>query len=355
MQAIQKQTTAVGLTYLTDAPTPQIVHSDEVLIRVRAAGICGTDVDIYRADPPLMNRMRDKLPVVLGHEFCGIVEAIGKGVTGLSVGDFVSAEMHLICGVCHNCRTGNGQWCLNTVIRGIDAAGAFADHIVLPARTVIPLPGDLPVEIAAYLDAIGNAVHTVRSVDVVGKDIVILGAGPMGIMATALCRLMGARRVYVSDIHDSMLKMAKDEGADAVFNVRDEAQQRELVKAAKSDPRKLGVDVVLELSGHGPAYRDAFATIRMGGELALLGLPRGDIAVNFSQDVVFKGLTIKAIIGRKIFSTWIDMLALLEGKFRDTCHRIVTHRFPMAEFEKGFNTKLHGEGLKVILLPNAGN
>ena len=355
MQAIQKQSTAVGLTFLTDAPTPQIVHSDEVLVRVKAAGICGTDVDIYRADPPLMNRMRDKLPVITGHEFCGEIEAIGNGVTGLSVGDFVSAEMHIICGVCHNCRTGNGQWCLNTVVRGIDGPGAFADHIVLPARSVIPLPSDLPVDIAAYLDAIGNAVHTVRAVDVVGKDILILGAGPMGIMATALCRLMGARRIYASDIHDSMLKMAKEEGADAVFNVRDEAQQKELYKVCKSDPRKKGVDVVMELSGHGPAYRDAFNSIRIGGEMALLGLPRGDIAVNFSQDVVFKGLTIKAITGRKIFSTWIDMLALLEGKFRDTCRHIITHRFALAEFEKGFNTKLHGEGLKVILTPNAGH
>lgn len=353
MQSIQKQSAAVGLTYLTDAKVPELVHSDEVLIRVKAAGICGTDVDIYRADPPLMNRMRDKLPVMLGHEFCGVVEAIGKSVNGIKKGDFVSAEMHLTCGVCYNCMTGNGHWCLNTVIRGIDGPGAFGDYIVLPARTVVVLPPELPVEIAAYLDAIGNAVHTVRSVDVVGKDIAILGAGPMGIMATALCRLMGARRVYVSDVHDSLLKMAKEEGADEVFNVKDDAQQREFVKAAKSDPRKNGVDVVLELSGHNAAYRDAFGTIRMGGEMALLGLPRGDIAVNFSQDVVFKGLTIKAIIGRKIFSTWIDMLSLLEGEFRTTCRKIVTHKFPLAEFEKGFTTKLHGEGLKVILYPES--
>ena len=352
MQAIQKQTTATGLSFLTNAVVPQIVHSDEVLIRVKAAGICGTDVDIYRADPPLMNRMKDNLPVITGHEFCGVVEEIGKGVIGINVGDFVSAEMHVTCGWCYNCRTGNGQWCLNTVVRGIDAPGAFADYIIMPARCVLPLPMDLPVEVAAYLDAIGNAVHTVRSVDVAGKDVAILGAGPMGIMATSLCRLMGAHRVYVTDVFDALLKFAKSEGADAVFNVKDEANRKQFVDLCKSNPLKRGVDVVLELSGHNAAFKDAFACVRMGGEMSLLGLPHGDVAVNFSRDVVFKGLTIRGITGRKIFSTWIDMLALLEGPFLKTAQRIVTHKFPLAEYEQGFTTKLHGEGLKVILFPN---
>jgi threonine 3-dehydrogenase len=352
MQVIQKQSTNVGLKYITNAPVPEIVNSDEVLIKVRAAGICGTDVDIYRADKPLMNRMKDKLPLTIGHEFCGTIETVGKGVTGLEKGQFVSAEMHLICGHCYNCRTGNGQWCLNTVIAGIDGAGAFADYLVLPARAVIRLPEGLPVEVAAYLDAIGNAVHTVRSVDVAGKDVVILGAGPMGIMATALCRLMGARYIYVTDVYDALLKIAKEEGANEVYNVSDPAQQREFVKRATSDPTKRGVDVVLELSGHGQAYRDAFQTIRMGGEISLLGLARGDIAVNFASDVVFKGITIRGIIGRKIFTTWIEMLALLQGEFIKTAKRIVTHQFPLADFEKGFATKLAGEGLKIVLHPN---
>lgn len=352
MQAIQKQTTAPGLSFVPDAAVPRVVQADDILIRVKAAAICGTDVDIYRADAPLMNRMKDKLPVVTGHEFCGVVEDIGKGVAGINVGDFVSAEMHIVCGWCHNCRQGNGQWCLNTVVRGIDAAGAFADYLVLPARNVIPLPPALPVEVAAYLDAIGNAVHTVRSVDVTGKDVAILGAGPMGIMATALCRLMGARRVYITDVFDSLLSAAKAEGADDVFNVSDEKNRARFQEACKSDPTKRGVDVVFELSGHNAAFKDAFACIRTGGEMSLLGLPHGDVAVNFSRDVVFKGLTIRGITGRKIFSTWIDMLALLEGPFLNTAKRIVTHRFPMTEYETGFTTKLHGEGLKVILFPN---
>ncbi len=352
MQAIQKQTTATGLSFLTNAVVPQIVHSDEVLIRVKAAGICGTDVDIYRADPPLMSRMKDRLPVVTGHEFCGVVEEIGKGVSGISVGDFVSAEMHVTCGWCYNCRTGNGQWCLNTVVRGIDAPGAFADYLVMPSRCVFPLPQDLPVEVAAYLDAIGNAVHTVRSADIAGKDVAILGAGPMGIMATSLCRLMGARKIYVTDVFDSLLKFAKAEGADEVFNVKEESNRKQFLEICKSDPMKRGVDVVLELSGHNAAYRDAFACIRTGGEMSLLGLPHGDVAVNFSRDVVFKGLTVRGITGRKIFTTWLEMLALLQGPFLKTAQRIVTHRFPLAEYELGFAAKLHGDGLKVILFPN---
>ncbi len=352
MQAIQKQTTDVGLTYLNDAPLPKILQPDDVLIRVKATAICGTDVDIYRADRPLMSRMVKALPVTTGHEFCGTIEEIGSGVRGYKAGDYVSAEMHIVCGVCHNCRMGNGQWCLNTVVRGIDEHGCFADYIVLPARNVIHLPPDLPVEVAAYLDAIGNAVHTVRSVDVVGKDIAILGAGPMGIMAVSLCRLMGARKIYVTDVFDSFLEMAKSEGADGAFNVKDEDGRKAFLEAARLDPTKRGVDVVLELSGHSAAYKDAFAALRVGGELSLLGLPRSDVSVDFSHDVVFKGLTIRGITGRKIFTTWVEMLALLQGPFLNTARKIVTHKFPLAKYEEGFKTKLDGKGLKVVLFPD---
>lgn len=351
MQAIQKQSPAIGLTYLANVPVPKLQHHDEVLIRVKAAGICGTDVDIYRSDAPLMKRMGRVLPVIIGHEFCGVIEEIGRDVRGLKVGDYVSAEMHIVCGICHNCRTGNGQWCLDTVIRGIDGDGAFADFIVLPERAVIPLPPELPCDVAAYLDAIGNAVHTVRSVDVVSKDVVILGAGPMGIMATSLCRLMGARRIFITDVRDALLKTAREEGADEGFNVADEKQRQELIRLCKSDPRKRGVDVVFELSGHTSAYRDAFSVIRMGGEISLLGLARGDVTVDFSSDVIFKGLTIRGIIGRKIFSTWIEMLSLLQGPFLKTAQRVVTHRLPLKAFQSGFDTKLQGEGLKVVLFP----
>ncbi len=351
MQALQKQTTDVGLTYVPNVPVPKIEQSNEVLIKIKASAICGTDVDIYRSDAQLIDRMKSKLPVITGHEFCGQVAEVGSDVKNFQPGDYVSAEMHIVCGHCYNCLTGNGQWCLHTVVRGIDAAGIFAEYVVLPESNVIKLPPELPMEVGAYLDAIGNAVHTVRSVDVAAKDVAILGAGPMGIMAVALCRLMGARKIYVTDVFDSMLKDALDEGADAVFNVRDEASRKEFLATAKSDPNKRGVDIVFELSGHASAYNDAFNCIRMGGEMSLLGLPKGEVPVSVSRDVVFKGLTIRGITGRKIFSTWVDMLALLQGPFQKTAQRIVTHKFPLKDFQKGFETKLKGEGLKVILFP----
>jgi threonine 3-dehydrogenase len=344
MQAIQKQNTGTGLTYVPNVPIPQIKNPDDVLIRISATGICGTDVDIYRADQHLMDRMKSRMPVIVGHEFCGIVEEIGKGVKGLRVGDYVSAEMHIICGDCYNCRTGNGQWCLNTVVRGIDGDGVFAEYVVLPRQALIPLPEELPPEIGAYLDAVGNAYHTVRSVDIAGRDIAILGAGPMGIMATSLCRLMGARKIYVSDVQDNLLEAAKEEGADFVANVKDSAQHDEFLRICKSDSRKRGVDAVLELSGNSAAYRDAFSIIRMGGEMSLLGLPKNEVAVNFSSDVVFKGITIRGITGRKIFSTWIEMLAMLQGPFLKTARRVVTHKLPLNKFEDGFAIKLRGEG-----------
>lgn len=351
MQAIQKSSTEPGLTYLPKHATPETTTPHDVIVKVRAAGICGTDVHIYAAKPSLMNRMGPKLPLTIGHEFCGTIESLGKGVEGLKVGQFVSAEMHWTCGQCYNCRTGNGHWCLSQTVGGIDQPGAFADYVKLPASSIVPLPPDLPVEVAAYLDAIGNSVYTARSVDVVGKDVAILGAGPLGILAVALVRLMGAKRIYVTDISDYVLKVAKDEGADYVFNVKDEKQHQEFLKLAVSDPTKRGVDAVLEMSGAPSAYTDAFKVLRMGGDFSLLGLPSGDMPVNFSADVVMKGLTIHGIFGRRIFNTWADMLALLQGEFLKTAKRIVTHHHALADFERGFQTKLAGEGLKVVLYP----
>lgn len=351
MQAIQKKDTSQGLTYLIDAPVPEISKPHDVIVKVKAAGICGTDVHIYAAKPSLMNRMGKALPLTIGHEFCGHIEDVGSGVEGLQKGQFVSAEMHWTCGQCYNCRTGNGHWCLSQTVGGIDQPGAFADFVRLPASAIVPLPPDLAVEVAAYLDAIGNSVYTARSVDVVGKDVAVLGAGPLGILAVALCRLMGAKKIYVTDISDYVLKVAKEEGADEVFNVKDEKQHQEFLKIATSDPTKCGLDAVLEMSGAASAYADAFKVLRMGGDLSLLGLPSGDLSVNFSADVVMKGLTIHGIFGRRIFNTWTDMLALLQGEFLNTAKRIVTHHMALSDFERGFQTKLAGEGLKVVLYP----
>jgi threonine 3-dehydrogenase len=352
MQAIQKSNTDPGLTYLANAPVPQISTPHDVIVKVKAAGICGTDVHIYAAKPSLMGRMGKVLPLTIGHEFCGEIAELSHGVEGLEVGQYVSAEMHWTCGQCYNCRTGNGNWCNSQTVGGIDAPGAFADYVKLPASSIVPLPHDLPLEVAAYLDAIGNSVYTVRSADVVGKDVAVLGAGPLGILAVSLCRIMGAKKIYVTDISDYVLKAAKEEGATEVFNVKDEKQRAEFVKAATSDSLKGGLDVVFEMSGAPSAYADAFKTLRMGGEFVLLGLPSGELSVNFSGDVVLKGITIKSIFGRRIFNTWMDMLALLQGEFLTSAKRIVTHHFALSDFEKGFQTKLAGEGLKVVLYPS---
>ncbi len=352
MQAILKSNTDPGLTYLSDAPVPKISTPHDVIVKVKAAGICGTDVHIYSAKPSLMSRMGPVLPLTIGHEFCGHIAEMSSGIEGIEIGQFVSAEMHWTCGHCYNCRTGNGHWCISHTVGGIDKPGAFADYVKLPASAVMPLPTDLPVEVAAYLDAIGNSVYTVRSVDVVGKDVAILGAGPLGILAVALCKLMGAKKVYATDISDYVLRVAKDEGADEVFNVSDERQHEEFLKIATSDPQKGGLDAVMEMSGSPYAYADAFKTLRMGGDLVLLGLPSGEMSVNFSGDVVLKGIKIHGIFGRRIFNTWTDMLALLQGEFLNTAKRIVTNHFALSDFERGFQTKLAGEGLKVVLYPD---
>lgn len=351
MQAIQKSNTNPGLSYLTDVAKPEITTPHDVIVKVKAAGICGTDVHIYSAKPSLMSRMGKVVPMTIGHEFCGVIEDFGHGVEGLQRGMFVSAEMHWTCGQCYNCRTGNGHWCLSQSVGGIDKPGAFADYVKLPATSIVPLPNNLAVEVAAYLDAIGNSVYTARTADVVGKDVAVLGAGPLGILAVALCRIMGAKKIYVTDISDYVLKVAKEEGADEVFNVKDEKQHQEFLKVAASDSAKRGLDVVLEMSGAPSAYADAFKSLRMGGDFVLLGLPSGELSVNFSGDVVMKGITIHSIFGRRIFNTWADMLALLQGEFLKTAKRLVTHKLALSDCEKGFQTKLAGEGLKVVFYP----
>ncbi|MFH1861369.1 MAG: alcohol dehydrogenase catalytic domain-containing protein, partial [bacterium] len=292
MKAILKTTPEVGLQFTTDAPTPRLQIPTDVLIKVRATAICGTDLDIYKSDPDLIARMKKTLPVITGHEFCGDIVEKGKDVTRLHVGDYVSAEMHIICGECVNCRTGNGHVCINTVIKGIDDHGCFAEYVVVPASNVIKLPPDLPEEVAAYLDAIGNAVHTLSGLDVVAKRVAVLGAGPIGIMGAAIAKISGARQVLVTDVNDYLLNIAKENGADAVFNVGTEDGKRAFLELCQSDPLRRGVDVVLEMSGHPSAYDDLFKCVRMGGEIALLGLPKHPLTVNFTRDIIFKGLKI---------------------------------------------------------------
>ncbi len=351
MKAILKSNPKVGLTYTDNSPEPMIQSSTDVKIRVHAAAICGTDLDIYKSDPDLTNRMKPALPVVTGHEFCGEVVEIGDAVLKVKPGDYVSAEMHILCKECVNCRTGNGHVCINTIIKGIDADGCFAEYVVVPVSNVFKLPHDLPIEVAAYLDAIGNAVHTLSPIDVVGKRVAVLGAGPIGIMGAKIAKLSGAKEVLVTDVNQSLLDFAVQHGADRAFNVKSEKGREEFHETCTDDPARRGVDVVLELSGHPSAYDDLFKCVRMGGKVVLLGLPRKPLTVNFTRDVIFKGLTIYGIIGRRTYDTWFRMLGLIEAGLLDTLKALVTHEFSFEDFQRGFDIKLRGEGLKVILKP----
>lgn len=351
MKAILKTNSDIGLIFTFDATEPQIVNSTDVKIRVKASAICGTDLDIYRGDPDLMHRMEKAMPVITGHEFCGEVVEIGKEVVRCRPGDYVSAEMHITCGECINCRTGNGHVCINTVIKGIDADGCFAEYVVVPQSNVVLLPSDLPEEVAAFLDAIGNAVHALTPVDLVGKRVAILGAGPIGIMGAKIARLSGAREVLITDVNPALLKIAAQNGADRAFNVGTEDGRQTFLDTCKDDPLSRGVDVVFELSGHPAAYQDLFECVRMGGEVVLLGLPRQPLTVNFTRDIIFKGLTLHGIIGRRKFDTWFRMLGLIQAGLLDTLKALVSYEFPLEEFQKGFDAKLSGDGLKVIFRP----
>lgn len=351
MKALLKTSPEKGLTFSSNQPLPQLNSKGDVLIRVRATAICGTDVDIYRSDADLIRRMKKAFPVIIGHEFCGEVVEVGEDVGRVKPGDYVSSEMHIICGECYNCRTGNGHVCINTVIKGIDDHGCFAEYVVVPASNVVKLPDDLPEDVGAFLDAIGNAVHTVSSVDVVAKRVAILGAGPQGIMAAAIARLSGASEVLVTDVNVGLLKFALDNGAHRAFNVGTDEGRKEFLEVCRQDPTRRGVDIVMEMSGHPSAYDDLFECVRMGGEAVLLGLPRHPLTINFTHDVIFKGLKIHGIIGRKTFDTWYRMLGLIQVGLGETLNRIVTHRLPLEEFQKGFDIKLKGDGLKVVFKP----
>jgi threonine 3-dehydrogenase len=351
LRAILKPNKEVGLQYVTDAPEPKITQSTDVLIKVRATAICGTDLDIYKSDPDLIARMTKVMPVITGHEFCGDVVEIGSSVKRTKVGDFVSAEMHILCGECYNCRTGNGHVCINTVIKGIDANGCFAEYVVVPESNIVILPADFPEEVGAYMDAIGNAIHTITPIELATKRVAVLGAGPIGIIGAAAAKICGAREVIVTDINDMLLKFALENGVDKVFNVSTPEGRQSFIETCRSESIYKGVDVVIEMSGHPSAYEDLFQCVRMGGEVVLLGLPKRPLTVNFTRDIIFKGLTIHGIIGRRTYDTWFRMIGLMQAGLLPTLKRVVTHRIPLKDFQKGFDVKLKGEGLKIVMNP----
>lgn len=338
MKALVKAVAGEGLA-MQEVAEPAIGPND-VLIRVHRASICGTDLHIWSWDEWAQRTV--PVPLVIGHEFMGIVAALGSEVQGLTVDQRVSAEGHLTCGHCRNCRAGRRHLCRNTVGIGVARNGAFAEYIAMPAVNVFPLPDSIPDDIGGFLDPLGNAVHTALSFDLVGEDVLITGAGPIGVMAAAIARFVGARHIVVTDVNDYRLDLAMRMGATRAVNVATtplEDVERELGMTE-------GFDVGMEMSGTAAALRQMLATMNHGGRVALLGIPPHEVAIDWNL-VIFKGLTIKGIYGREMFETWYKMAAML-GSGLDVSP-VVTHRFAAADYEQAFATIRSGHSGKIVL------
>jgi threonine 3-dehydrogenase len=337
MRALVKRQAGKGI-WMEQVPVPA-PGPNEVLIRVEKAAICGTDLHIYLWDEWSQRTIQPGL--VIGHEFVGHVAALGPGVSGYEVGQRVSAEGHIVCGHCRNCRGGRQHLCPNTVGIGVNRDGAFAEYVVMPATNLWPIPDAIPSELAAFFDPYGNAAHCALEFDVVGEDVLITGAGPIGIIAAGICRHIGARHVVVSDLNDYRLGMAKDMGATRTVNVG-----RESIADAMQELGIDGFDVGLEMSGAPRAFNDMLGAMYHGGKVALLGiLPKG-AGIDWDR-IIFKGLTVQGIYGRRMYETWYKMTQLVLGGF--PLHKVLTHRLPADEFQQGFELMESGESGKVVL------
>ena len=292
MDALVKEAPGKGLT-LKRVPVPQ-PGIGEVQIKIHKTAICGTDVHIYNWDPWSQQHIRP--PMVIGHEYVGEITALGPGVSDYSIGDIVSGEGHIVCGHCRNCRAGNGQWCKFTRSVGVDRDGAFAEYLCIPETNVIRIPAGIPEDIVSFFDAYGNATHTATMFDVVGEDVLITGAGPIGMMAVGICRQNGARRVIVTDVNQYRLDIAKQMGAHAVVNLAHD----KLEDAMREQGMVEGFDVGLEMSGNGAALNQLLKSMRNGGKVALLGIAGPGTVIDWN-DVIFKGLTLQGIYGRKMY------------------------------------------------------
>lgn len=338
MKALIKKESKPGL-WLEDVPEPAIGIND-VLIRVHKTAICGTDVHIYKWDAWAQATI--PVPMVVGHEFVGEVVAIGANVADFRVGDIVSAEGHVVCGRCRNCLAGRRHLCKDTKGIGVNRAGAFAEYIAVPMTNVWHHRSDIDQDVAAIFDPFGNAVHTALSFNVLGEDVLITGAGPIGIMAAAIVKHAGARFVVVTDMNDYRLNLAKKMGADVVLNVKNGT----LSDIQKQLGMKEGFDVGLEMSGNSSAFRGMIDNMCHGGKIAMLGIPSEPIAIDWNK-VVFNMITIKGIYGREMYETWYKMSVMLESGLN--IRPVITHHFHYTEFEKGFAAMLSGQSGKVIL------
>ena len=338
MKALVKSKPERGI-WLEDIEVPKPGHND-VLIKVGRTAICGTDIHIYQWDDWASNTI--PVPLAVGHEFSGEVVECGSEVKGLDVGDRVSAEGHITCGICRNCRAGRRHLCIDTVGVGVNRPGAFAEYISVPAFNVFKLPDAITDDIAAILDPLGNATHAALSFDLVGEDVLITGAGPIGIMAVAIARYAGARHIVITDINDYRLSLAKKMGATAALNVTDGSLEDTMNILGMEE----GFDVGMEMSGNPSAFRDMLSTLHHGGRVALLGIPPGKMAIDWNE-VIFKGLILKGIYGREMFETWYKMASMLQSGL--DINPIITHHFEVADYEQAFQLMESGQSGKVVL------
>ena len=338
MKTLMKLKPEEGI-WMSEAPVPEIGHND-ILIRVSKTAICGTDVHIYNWDEWAQQTI--PVPMTVGHEFVGVVEEIGVEVRGLERGDRVSGEGHVTCGHCRNCRAGRRHLCRNTVGVGVNRPGCFAEYLCLPAVNAFKIPKAISDDLASIFDPFGNAAHTALSFDLVGEDVLITGAGPIGVMAAAIARHAGARFVVITDVNDYRLNLAKKLGATRTVNVSEEALDAVMEELGMTE----GFDVGLEMSGNPQAFDELLEKMNHGGNVALLGIPPKDTRIDWNQ-IIFKGLKLKGIYGREMFETWYKMGSMLQSHL--DLSPVITHHFPIAEFQAGFDAMRSGQSGKVIL------
>jgi threonine 3-dehydrogenase len=343
MKALRKSQAGKGLS-LDNVPVPPIGARD-VLVRVKASSICGTDLHIYGWDRWSQGRI--KPPVTLGHEFCGIVEKIGEEVTAVKPGDFVSAEMHLNCGHCHQCRLGQAHICQNLRIIGIDIDGAFAEFVKIPATNIWKLDPAIPEHYGAILDPLGNAVHTALAGPIAGQTVLVTGCGPIGLMSIAIAKACGSSTVFATETNEHRRQMAKQMGADLVLNPSTEDAVKKILELTGGT----GVDVLLEMSGNPTAIQQGFKALRAGGRASLLGIPTENVPLDLVQDVIFKGATVQGIYGRRMYETWVQMTALLKAG-RVNLQPLFGEKVGLENFATAFARLQSGLAGKILMYPN---
>ncbi|MBA47739.1 MAG: L-threonine 3-dehydrogenase [Paracoccus sp.] len=338
MKALVKARPEPGL-WMEQVPVPE-PRPGEVLIRVGKSAICGTDVHIWNWDAWAAQTV--PVPLVTGHEFSGVIADTGSAVTGFRPGQRVSGEGHITCGACRNCRAGRGHLCRNTLGVGVQRAGSFAEYLCLPESNVVPIPDDIPDEIAAIFDPFGNAVHTALSFDCVGEDVLVTGAGPIGIMGALVARRAGARKVVITDINPSRLDLARRMGLDQAIDPSREDLRKVMARLGMTE----GFDIGLEMSGAAPAFRQMIDVMNNGGKIAILGIAPTGFEIDWNK-VIFKMLNLKGIYGREMYETWYKMIGLVQAGL--DLAPLITHRLPIDDFETGFAAMRSGESGKVVL------